>query len=262
MTRHLAPPFHAFDGVHNFRDFGGYAVGDRTIARGVLFRSGSHAQASEADLERLAGLGIRTVVDLRRPEEKTRNASRRWRGFACEVVENHDDHEGPEGWDSFMRAWDMTGDSFHAFQLRYYEEAPYVPRLVDLLSRYFSALAQGEGAILVHCAAGKDRTGLAAALTHHVLGVHRDDLMADYLLTNESGRFEKTVETYLDVIEKRFGKRPPLEAMKIAMSVHPDYLDRSLRVMEARAGSVDAYVRDVLGVTDGMRSRIAGKLLG
>ena len=261
MTRHLDPPFHPFEGVHNFRDFGGYSASDRTIAKGVLFRSGSHAQASDADLERLSGMGIATVIDLRRPEEKTRNVSRRWRGFACKVVENHDNHEGAEGWDSFMRAWDMTGDSFHAFQLRYYEEAPFVPRLVDLLARYFAALEQSEGAVLVHCAAGKDRTGLAAALTHHVLGVHRDDMMADYLLTNESGRFEKTVETYLDVIEKRFGKRPPLEAMKVAMSVHPDYLERSLGVMAARAGSIDSYVRDVLGVTDDVRERIAARLL-
>ncbi len=207
-------------------------------------------------------MGIVTVVDLRRPEEKTRNASRRWEAFSATLVENHDDHEGPEGWDTFMHAWDMTGESFHAFQQRYYAEAPYVPRLVDLLSRYFDALASSEGAVLVHCAAGKDRTGLAAALTHHMLGVHRDDLMADYLLTNESGRFERVVEGYLDVIEKRFGKRPPLEAMKVAMSVHPDYLERSFAVIAERHGDLDGYLRDALGVDAAKRQSIAAKLLG
>jgi protein-tyrosine phosphatase len=262
MTRHLAPPFHAFEGIHNFRDFGGYSAGGRKIAEGVLFRSGSHAQASDADLVKLADMGIVTVIDLRRPDERERNASRRWDGFTCALVENDDNFEGVESWDAFMRVWDMTGESFHAFQTRYYAEAPYLPRLLDLLARYFEALARSEGAVLVHCAAGKDRTGLAAALTHHLLGVHRDDVMADYLLTNESGRFERAVDGYIDMVEQRHGKRPPREAMKVAMSVHPDYLERSFAVMAERHGDLDGYLRDALGVTPAMRERIAVKLLG
>lgn len=56
-----------------------------------------------------------------------------------------------------------------------------------MFSRYFDALANGAGAVLIHCAAGKDRTGILARLTHHVLGVHPDDAMEDYMLSNKAG---------------------------------------------------------------------------
>ena len=80
-----------------------------------------------------------------------------------------------------MAGWDMKAESYRQFLLRYYEEAPHLPRLVDLFTRYFETLATSDGAVIVHCAAGKDRTGLAVALTHHIAGVHRDDIIADYL---------------------------------------------------------------------------------
>jgi protein-tyrosine phosphatase len=257
----LPAPFHAFEGVHNFRDFGGYAARGGRIATGVLYRSGSHAQASAADLARMAELGIATVVDLRRPEERTRNLSRRWEGFACQVIENHDDAEGHQGWDAFMATWDMSAEAFRAFQLRYYDEAPFMPRLLDLGTRWFDALAHGESAFLLHCAAGKDRTGLIAALTHYALGVSWDDIVADYMLTNASGRFERAAEAYVDVIERRFGKRPPMEAMKVAMSVEPEYIARSFEAIRERAGDVDAYLQAQMGLDAGKRERIAARLV-
>ncbi len=261
MSTEPASRFHILDGVHNFRDFGGYAAGERFIPRGKLFRSGSHAQASDADLARLSQLGISLVVDLRRPDERERNASRRWAGFDGDVIQNDNLAEGPISWDAFMSSWDMTGESFHAFHESYYAHAPFAPRLIDLMSRAFDAFAIGDGGVLVHCAAGKDRTGLLVALTHHMLGVHPDDILEDYLLTNQSGRFERAVGAYLDVIEKRFGKRPPLESMRVAMSVHEDYLARSLSEIRKAHGDTDRYLSDVLGVTSKMRERIERRFL-
>ena len=117
---------HPFDSVHNFRDFGGYAAGDRRMATGRFFRSANHALATDADLERLAGLNIAAVVDLRRPDERARQPSRRWPGFGGLVVENHDDDEGSrhESWDGFMAQWDMTKEHFRTYILGYYTGAP------------------------------------------------------------------------------------------------------------------------------------------
>src|SRR5438067_10530948 len=84
MTRHLD-----FDGIHNFRDFGGYATaGGGRMPTGRLFRSANHHRASDADLERLRALGLSVIVDLRQPAERQREPSRRWDGFAAELVEN------------------------------------------------------------------------------------------------------------------------------------------------------------------------------
>jgi protein tyrosine/serine phosphatase len=253
---------HDFDSLHNFRDFGGYAAGGRRMAIGRFFRSATHALATDADLERLAALNIAAVVDLRRPDERARQPSRRWAGFSGVVVENHDGDEGShhESWDGFMAQWDMSKEHFRQYILGYYSRAPYMPRLLDLFSRYFDTLANVDGGVVVHCAAGKDRTGLAVALTHALAGVHRDDIINDYLLTNDSERFKTYGAQWAQNIKAERGRGPDLDTMRFIMGCEAEYLETSFQVIEQRSGSVDAYVRDVLGVDTGKRARIEERL--
>ncbi len=253
---------HAFDGVHNFRDFGGYAAGNRRMASGRFFRSANHALASETDLQRLATLNIGAVVDLRRPDERERQPSRRWPDFSGVVVENHDPDEGEESWDNFMSGWDMSYESYRAYLLRYYTRAPHLPRLIDLFSRYFETLASTDGALVVHCAAGKDRTGLIVALTHALAGVHRDDIIADYLLTNESGRFEAHGAAWAEMIRAERGRAPTLETMRQVMGVEAIYLDRSLDEIVTHHGSIERYISGALGVDAARREAIEKRLFG
>lgn len=251
---------HPFEGLTNFRDFGGYRAGGRRMASGRFFRSANHALATEADLTKLAGMGISAVVDLRRPAERERAPSRRWEGFSASVIENHDPDEGAQSWDAFMAAWDMEAPTYGDFLLGYYAEAPHLPRIVDLFTRYFETLAAIDGAVVVHCAAGKDRTGLAVALTHHMAGVHTDDIIADYLLTNDSGRFEVHGAAWRDAILQQHGRAPSLETMRFVMGVTPEYLERSFGVITEQHGSIDSYMRDVLGVSDERRAQIEARL--
>lgn len=253
---------HRFDGLHNFRDFGGYAVGDRRLVTGRLFRSANHAGATDDDLRRLKAMGIAAVVDLRRPAERERQPSRRWDGFAGIVIENDDHDEGAETWDAFMTTWDMTQESFRGYMDRYYARAPYTLRLVELYRQYFDVLASSEGPLVVHCAAGKDRTGLIVALTHKLAGVHHDDVVADYMLTNDPERFEAFGAAWAEGIRQARGVGPTLETMRMVMGVEPAYLERSLGEIEARSGGVDAYLRDVLGVDARKRAAIEDRLFG
>ena len=253
---------HLFDGLHNFRDFGGYDAGGRKLVTGRLFRSANHALASEADLARLREMGIGAVIDLRRPSERERQPSRRWADFAGMVIENDDHDEGAETWDTFMGQWDMTEESFRGYMMRYYTRAPHLPRLVELYTRYFDVLANGEGALVVHCAAGKDRTGLIVALTHLLAGVHRDDIVADYLLTNDPSRFEAFGKQWADMIKAERGFGPTLETMRMVMGVEPAYLERALEEIETQSGGVEAYLRDVLGVDAVKRAEIEKRLFG
>ena len=157
---------------------------------------------------------------------------------------------------------ELTPQWFHNDGVAYYQNAPFEPRHVDLFRRYFHALAEAEGPIVVHCAAGKDRTGLICALTHHIAGVHRDDLMADYLLTNDESRMARKVNFLGPWLEKQMGLRASEAALRTAVSVHPEYLETAFAVIEAAHGSIDGYLGDVIGIEDDLCVRIRERVLG
>src|ERR1700722_18557959 len=167
----------SLEGVDNFRDFGGYpTAAGRGIRPGQLYRSAHHGQATDADLAAIAALNIAVIVDLRRGEERQRTPSRRHDGFAAQLIENDGNEAVSDPFVDFIKTSDVSEEAFRGYMLGYYRDAPFDDRHLDLFSRYFRALGQAEGPILIHCTAGKDRTGLLAALTHHVAGVHRDDI--------------------------------------------------------------------------------------
>lgn len=252
---------HNFQDLQNFRDFGGYdTAAGRRMAINRFFRSANPALASDDDLRRLAEMGLTHIVDLRRPDERQRNPSRRWENFAAAVVENDDEQEGDESWHGFMAESDLTADAFRGYLNRYYRRGPHLPRHIDLFTRYFDALADSEGALLVHCAAGKDRTGMIVALTHTLAGVHEDDIFEDFLLTNDLERFAKHGPVWAAAIEAEHGKRPTQEAMNIAMGVEAEYLKGALDVIHESHGDVRTYLRNVLNVDEAKQKRIERRL--
>ena len=249
------------EGVPNFRDYGGYATAcGRGLKPARLFRSGNHHRATEADLEAMAGLGLAVIVDLRRRAEREREPSRRWPGFAATVIENDIGDVG-RPWEEELKGADPTVEFFRACSRGWYQRNPFEPRLIDLYARYFAALADGEGAVLVHCAAGKDRTGLLVALTHHLAGVHRDDLVEDFLLTNSAVSASHT-PLVADLITRHTGRAPSDEALRTAMGVHSGDLEAAFEVMTDRCGSLDGYLETALGVDARTREAVAQRLLG
>ncbi|HEX3701197.1 MAG TPA: tyrosine-protein phosphatase [Phenylobacterium sp.] len=258
MRRHIA-----FEGIENFRDFGGYATAcGRGLRPGRLFRSGDHSRATEADLAALKALGISAIVDLRRPDERERFPSRRWAGFGAAVIDSDAEQEHTVEWLEFLRGTDLSIEAFRRYMLDYYRAAPTDPRYVDLYSRYFHAVADSEGAVLVHCAAGKDRTGLICALTQHLAGVHDDDIVADYLLTNDPARIAARSEVVGQLILEATGRTPSERALAYAISVDAEYLAEAFAAMRDRFGSVDAYLEQGLGLDARLRERLHARLLG
>lgn len=253
----------SLEGVDNFRDFGGYATAaGRAIRPGQLYRSAHHGQATDADLAAIAALDITVIVDLRRGEERQRTPSRRHDGFAARLIENDGNEASSDPFVEFIRTSDVSEGAFRDYMLGYYRGAPFDERHLDLFSRYFQALAQDEGAVLIHCTAGKDRTGLLAALTHHVAGVHRDDIFDDYLLTNTVASFERRLPAVAQMIVELSGRTPTDAAVRAAISVDSAYLETAFAVIEARNGSIDAYLQHALGVDDALRERVASRLIG
>ena len=256
MTRHIA-----LEGVDNFRDFGDYpAAGGRRLRRGTLFRSASHSRATDADLERLAALEIAVVVDLRRREEREREPSRRPANFAGVVIANDTSHD-EDSWRNHIASAKLTAESFRAYLVDYYRAAPFDERHIDLFARYFQALAEAEGPVLIHCAAGKDRTGILAALTHHLAGVHPDDIAADYLLTNDPERMARRLPLVSQAIQEVSGRAPDEAAVMTAMGVDTLYLDTAFAAIAERFGGLDTYLEQALGVTPAAREAVAARLL-
>jgi protein-tyrosine phosphatase len=250
------------DGVENFRDYGGYpAAGGRRVKTGRLFRSAHHGTASAADLERLDGLALSVLVDLRRTSERERMPSKRGPGFAAEVILNDLDDQDVDSFHAHLIESDQSVEAMRAYLRDYYRHAPLERRHIDLYRRYFQALAEADGPVLIHCAAGKDRTGILAALTHRLLGVSDEDMMADYLLTNDPERMERRAPLFAAWVHELTGRTPSREAMFASMGVEAEYLRIAFAAIEAEYGSIDAYLDQALGVDAALKARIQARLL-
>lgn len=246
--------------IHNFRDYGGYAVaGGGHVKTGQLFRSGHHADADEGDLATVAGLDLQHVIDLRGDSERAQKTCRRPAGFAAEVLYFEGETAGlaPH---LQAAAGSVDAASAHRAMVELYGALPERKGLNDILKRYFATLAQSRGTSLVHCAAGKDRTGIAVDLLHHVLGVHPDDAMADYLLTNSSPRNEQRIAHGMELMGEKYGGIDEA-TVRVLMGVDPAYLEATRSSLKRQFGSTDAYLEQVLGVDASKREALKAELV-
>jgi protein-tyrosine phosphatase len=257
MNRHID-----FEGIENFRDFGGYeTTGGQRLRSGRLYRSGHHAFATDADLARLRALGVGAIADLRLGSERTREPGRRWDGFGGAVIEG-DQPSMAGDWVEALKTASLTADYWYESTMAHYRIHAFEPRHIHVFRGLLRHLAEGEGAVVVHCAAGKDRTGVACALVHHIAGVPREAMIADYLLTNEEARIRRKMAQTGAFVERVTGRRASDEALRVAVTAYPAYLDAFFASIDAAHGSVDAYLEDVLGVDADLRGRIHARLLG
>jgi protein-tyrosine phosphatase len=248
------------DGVHNFRDYGGYAGADGARVKTVLlWRSAQHGDASDQDLADIDALGITTVIDLRGPSERDGNPCRRHPNFSAQVLAYPEETAGlalhTEAADGVI-----TAAEARAAMLRLYEGIPFRENLVPMLRCYFEVLLRAEGPCLVHCVAGKDRTGFAVALAQHVLGVAQDDIIADYVMTNQAGNIEDRIAAGAVQIRARHGAISDA-TIRTLMGVEADYLTTAFERARARHGSMDAYLADLVGIDAAARDKLRGAYL-
>ncbi|WP_174299300.1 tyrosine-protein phosphatase [Caulobacter sp. S45] len=254
------PTCHALAGVDNFRDFGGAVsrFGGR-VRTGRLFRSANLAGADKADIVQLDRLGVRTIVDLRRPAERRRQPSR-WTSFPGRLILSDlgDREEGPHI--AFLRQGDLSDAGVEAYLSGYYREAFFEPRHMALFAETFSALDAGDGALLIHCTAGKDRTGLLAALIQAALGVGRPEIMADFLATNTAMMTGPRREQVSATLAPILGGEPSAAILQGFMGVTGGHLDVALASLDIRTGGLEPYLAS-LGVGQDRLSRLCARLL-
>jgi protein tyrosine/serine phosphatase len=264
-------------GVHNFRDYGGYPVsGGGRLKRATLWRSGQHHGATESDLARIAGLGLVSVYDLRSSKERSTHPCRRPEGFAAAIHLSDDPAPrppAPQGADTAPGAG-HAAPHIAAAQVprqrdaaatreglrRNYGMIAFRPELLAITRRYLADLADGRGPTLVNCMAGKDRTGIAVAAVQLAAGVHRDDVIADYLLTNEAGDVEARIAAGAETIRAMTGQLDD-EVLRVLMGVEAEYLEGAFAAMAERHGSIDGYLAEALGADEALRARLREALV-
>lgn len=251
----------ALEGVRNFRDFGGYVTEDGgQVKRRLLFRSGHHAEASDADLEVLNGFNIRFQADLRRPDERERQPAR-WQGR--EVLTSDGGRERVSPHVDFLSRVEAQAEDAEDWMHSYYRTAPFKAHHVELFTGWFDRLAgmEGEEAALVNCAAGKDRTGILCALTKHVLGVSRADIFEDYDLTNHAVDVDARLPDAQAYFNDYLGKTYAADVYRPFLGVRRGYLETAFATIEAETGGLDAYMEGRLGVTEEMRRALRARLV-
>ncbi len=255
------PRLLAFQTVRNFRDFGGYESrhGGR-VRMGRLYRSGHHAEASDADLALMGTLGIHVQADLRRPDEREKQKSR----FTAPVTITHDggrETEAPHT--RFLSQIGVDAAAAESWMEEYYVAAPFKAHHTAMFTDWFVKLAEapGDAAGLVNCAAGKDRTGILCALTHHMLGMDEVDIRADYDLTNQAVDIENRLPEAAAYFNDMLGTDYAADVFRPFMGVRLKYLDKAFGAIEAKAGSLDGYLTDVLGVDAALQADLRAKLI-
>jgi protein-tyrosine phosphatase len=230
-------------GGQNFRDLGGYRTTDGRIVRwGLLYRSGSMHFLTPGDQAYLETLGIRTVCDFRDNHERATEPAMWPAGHAPRVfADDYDLSLGGIGKNTGKAP--TVADAKEAIGGLY---PVLLQRFNGQYRRMFGELLAGHVPLAFNCTAGKDRTGIAAALILTALGVPRDTIVADYVLTNQYFDPQKVVHS--DNQASIAWKKLPPDVIKAYMAADPAYIERAFAVMDAHSGGAIGYLKDELGL--------------
>jgi protein-tyrosine phosphatase len=231
----------------NFRDVGGLPTKDGSVLRsGLIYRSEGPASFEEVHRTELEALGFKLVVDLRADPEREK-APNDWAGSARLFNLNVNDElrsDPAKAWTELLAA-DPSAAAVRRSYERTYAAIPaaVLPHLRGLIE----AIADGETPALIHCTAGKDRTGVLMALLLKGLGVPDDVVIADYLRSDVFAQNLRSAAGMRERMKENFGFLPDDDFIDALTGVHLEYLSAATDELQKKWGSIEGYL-DAAGI--------------
>jgi protein-tyrosine phosphatase len=250
-------------GVANFRDIGGYKTTDgRQLKRNILFRSGELSGATPKDQEILKSLQIRYEIDLRTDTERKESPSR-WSGNPPKVVSVSVGRPRNSDPTSDLR---NNPDLQNASQAKIYMQQATARIALDGagdIGEVLRRLAEGDEPALIHCSAGKDRTGVTVAVLMTLLQIPRDQVYQEYLKSNEAvdQQIQRAkAREQSGATSFRMTAFPP-EAQRTMAGADASYLDAAFNAIDKQYGSFDGYTKTGLKITPEQIRALRARLL-
>lgn len=234
----------------NFRELGGYTTQDgKTIKWNKLIRSGKLAGLSATDMDFLDEYGVQYDVDFRSPEEKSKfpdqvpaNAQ-----YTFDPVFPVDETQSTKQTEELQRKMNSDPTSGLVEMRRVYRDVINQPHAQKAYRKFFDILlanSDENSALLFHCTAGKDRTGMGAIFLLNALNVDEDTIRADYLLTNRAAKaFQDGVVMDLKLQNKNSAF---IQSIRALQSVNISYYNSAMDEVKRLSGSMDGYLKDYL----------------
>jgi protein-tyrosine phosphatase len=247
--------------ARNFRDLGGYATADgKHIKKGLLYRSDHLKKVSSGDVETIVALGVKTVYDFRSEKEREEDPPTLSKIGSLQVVSLPIYYEPMDP--SVTRRKILRGEveegDFHQAMIESYRAYALDYRVE--LSTLIIDLSDPSGLpALIHCTHGKDRTGVAVAITLRALGVPQETVMEDYLLSNKFWESEADRQSCLASFASFF--RTPRNEVRVLLEVRPEYLEAAFAAIDEHYGSFDNYLDQGLGIDEQTLERLRAALL-
>ncbi len=265
-TTLIAQQFLPVKGIINARDLGGYTMQDgRRVRKGRLLRSASLADATDADLKYLASLPTATIVDFRKETEKAGredrmvpsakyvvlpiDASGNAEATATEKEKRKIARRGKKFDVKKIILFAAFNDKAKRIAQEMYPKLLFDPECQQQFACFFRLiLASDSGAVLYHCTQGKDRTGIASALLLAALGADRQTIVTDFDATNKV--YEKDVRKYSRIVKFWGGKEEETAVVKAFLGCNTDNFILALDRIDREYGSLEAYLKGPVGLTD------------
>jgi protein-tyrosine phosphatase len=251
-------------GGRNFRDLGGYDTADgRQVRWGRIYRSGVMSGLTDADRAYLSSLGVKVICDLRNPQEREAEPSPFLKAGGPRVVSYEYDMNTSLAGLQGLTTRDQAIAAFAAAYVGFLDLL--TPHYTDLFAR----LVEGDAPLAMNCSAGKDRTGMGAALVLSVLGVPRDTVLADYALTQTytpPSFYRKQMAQggatsgITAQQAQAFAKMPP-EVLNIIMGSDPAVMSQALSQIDRKYGGPIALAKSRFGLSDGKIATLRGLYL-
>jgi len=244
------------DGAYNTRELGGYETTDgRSVKWGMLFRSDKLSDISNTDQVYLQNLGIKKIIDFRSKEEKKEDPNIIPKGI------NY--IEMPISVDGAMRSKieavlkGETNKEVKSFLIDANKE--FISNYTGVYEEFLRNLIDDEGPALFHCTAGKDRAGFAAAITLIALGVSKEDVIQDYMKTNQFT--QERIEEIIGQIELMTLYQTDAEILRPLLGVEREYIETAFQTAEKKYGSLENFIRDGLNISDEDIQKLRNKFL-